>query len=253
MSTGEADRTAGDTPESWAWNSLCQIGGIVAFLQLGLSLVTMGVVVVLGGEPGTPGEYFEVLNGNRLTGLLRLDFASMVNVSLYLFTFFGLYAALRRTREGPLVALATGLASVGVTLWLGKHSALSMIHLSDLYAAASTDAAKSQLLAAGEAVIASDMWRSSGALMGAILIEGAAVLISVVMLKGSLFTRATAYAGILTHGIELLRIPVGLFSAGAANILMILAGPIYLIWFPLLGRDLLRVGTRSHNDLKTGT
>ena len=43
-----------------------------------------------------------------------------------------------------------------------------MIHLSGAYAGAATDAEKSQLLAAGEALIASDMWKSTAGLVALI-------------------------------------------------------------------------------------
>jgi hypothetical protein len=198
--------------------------------------------VTVGGEPATSLEYFEVLNENRLEGILRLDFASVFNVSLYLLTFAGLYAALRETPEASSATLLAALAMVGVTLWLANHSALSMIHLSDLYAAATTDAARTNLLAVGQAVIASDMWHSTGALMAGILLEGALLLVSATMLRGSQFSRATAYVGILTHGLDFIHILIGLVSVDVGNVLMMIAGPFYLIWFPLLGRDLLRLG-----------
>jgi hypothetical protein len=53
-------------------------------------------------------------------------------IALYYFVFLGLYAALRRT-QAPQAALATALGFVGATLSFAKHSALSMLHLSDRY------------------------------------------------------------------------------------------------------------------------
>jgi hypothetical protein len=97
-------------------------------------------------------------------------------------------------------------------------------------------------VAAGEAILASDMWHSTGAIMGAILLQSAAVLISVVMLWSKIFGKLTAYVGILTHGLDLAHIIIGIFLPGVGVILMAIAGPLYLIWFPLVSRRLFQLG-----------
>lgn len=116
-------------------------------------------------------------------------------------------------------------------------SAFSTISLSDQYAVATTDACRSQLLAAGKAIIASDMWHSTGARIGGIFLESAAVLISFVMLRSKICGKATAYVGILTHGLDLAHIIIGIFLPRARVILMAIAGPFCLLWLPLVGRN----------------
>ncbi len=229
-------------PADSAWKGVCLIGGVAVLIQVACVLITMTVVFTLGGEPGTPDEYFTQLQSNRLMGLLRLDFPTIISMALYYLTFFGLYGALKRA-DGAYAALATALAFVGLTLWLATHSAFSMIHLGDRYAAAATDAQRSQLLAAGEAIIASDMWHSTGALIGGIFVQSAAVMISVLMLRSNIFSNATAYVGILGNGLDLMHIIINIIVPGnPANILMAVAGPLYLIWFILIGRRLLQLG-----------
>lgn len=80
---------------------------------------------------------------------------------------------------------------------------LSMLPLGDRYAAATTVEARAQLLAAGETILATDMWHSTGAFVGGLLFQGAAVLVSVVMRRTRVFSRTTAWVGILTHGLDL--------------------------------------------------
>jgi hypothetical protein len=204
-------------------------------------------VLTLGGEPSTADEHFTVLRNDRVVGLLRLDFASVISMAAYYLVFCGIYAVLRRA-HAAYVAVATALVFVGITLWLATHSALSMIFLSDRYPAATTDARRSHLLAAGEAVIASDMWHSSGPLVGGILLLAAAVMISVLMLRSSVFSRFTAIAGILANGLDLVRTLINLLLPGnPADILMAIAGPFYLVWLILLGRRLLQLG---HDPLR---
>ena len=229
-----------ETGES-AWKGLCKIGGVAALILIVYSIVTMIVLIILGGQPSTAEETFTLLQNNRVVGLLRLDLLTIIVMPLYYLLFTGIYVALRRT-NGAYAALATALAFIGVTLFLATPSVFSMTYLSDQYAAAATDAQKSLFLAAGETIIASDMWHSTGAIMGGILLQSAGVFISVVMLQSKVFSRLTAYVGILTHGLDLAHILIGLFVPGVGVILMAVAGPLYLWWFPLVGRRLYQLG-----------
>jgi hypothetical protein len=110
------------------------------------------------------------------------------------------------------------------------------------YAAATSEEARSQLRAAGEAILATDMWHGTGAFVGGILLQSGAVLVSVVMLRTRVFGRTTAVVGILMHGLDLLHVALGPFVPRAGFLLMAIAGPLYLIWFPLVGRRLLQLG-----------
>ena len=141
-----------------------------------------------------------------------------------------------------MIALSTALAFVGVTLILSTPSVLSLIHLSNQYAAATTEARRALLLAAGEAVMSTDLWHSTGAMIGGLLLQLAGLLISVAMLKTRSFSKLTGYLGIVTHGLDLAHILIGVFVPTAGAILMVLAGPLYLIWFPLVSRRLYNLG-----------
>jgi hypothetical protein len=57
------------------------------------------------------------------------------------------------------------------------------------------------------------------------------------MLRSPIFSKGTAWLGVVMHGLDLLHILAGFFLPTAGVILMIIAGPLYLIWFPLLARD----------------
>ncbi len=214
---------------------------MAALLQLVCGLITMVVVFGVGPEPATVQEYFDLLQNNRLAGLIRMDFASVLSMGLYPLTLFGLYAALKRDRRAS-VALAVALGIAGAVLWLGRHSAFSMISLSDQYALAATELQRSQLLAAGQAVIASDMWHSTGAFMSGIFLQGATTLISFLMLQSRVFGKATAWVGILAHGIDLVHVLLIVFIPVIGQWLMIIAGPLYPIWFFMVGRRLLQLG-----------
>ena len=224
--------------------SVYKVGGIAAWIFVAYSLATMLILVLIGGQPETAVSAFDLLQENRLVALLRLDALTVMAVPLYYLIFFCIYTALRKSNNA-YVALGTLLAFSGVTLFLATPSAFSLVPLSDRYAAAETAVQKEQLLAAGEALLASDMWHGTGAMTGGILMLIAALILSIVMLKSSDFGKWTAYVGILSHGLDLIRIFISFFIPQASVIVMAVAGPLYLVWFPLLARDFFRLGKNS--------
>jgi hypothetical protein len=120
-------------------------------------------------------------------------------------------------------------------------SVFSYINLSDKFASATSDFQRNQLLAAGESIWASDIWHGTGAVIGGILLQTGALLFSIVMLKSSIFSRLTALVGIIMFGLDLLHIILGLFCPLVGSILMFIAGPMYLLWFPLVGHRLFKL------------
>jgi hypothetical protein len=163
---------------------------------------------------------------------------------LYYLLFLGLYAALRKSDRANAL-LSTVLAFAGLTLVLSTPTALSLVPLSDRFAAATGDAARKQLLAAGEALMAADIWHSTGAILGGVLMQCGAVLISIVMLRGGVFGKATAWLGIVMHALDLAHIVGGLFVPVSGVVLMAIAGPLYPIWFFLVGRRLLQIAAEK--------
>jgi signal transduction histidine kinase len=216
----------------------------VALVQLVFVIMTIVVSATVGWEPTTAGGYFAMFGNNRVEAFLRLDFPTMIQLSLFPITAFGIYAALRRT-HGAYAALAATLVIIGITLALANNSAFSMIRISDQYAQASSEAQRDQLWAAAEAVVATDMWRSTAGFLAGLFMQGGLAFISIVMLRSERFSKGTAIAGLVANGLDWIHVLVALFSPSLAQTLMVIAGPAYLLWFPLLGRDLLRQGSSA--------
>ena len=222
------------------WKGIYKISGIAAFIQVIMSIFIMAVVFTLGGEPTSAEECFTLIQQDRLTGILRLDLGSIIIMTMYYLTFVGIYTGLRKER-GAYALLATVLAFIGITLWLSSNSVFSMIHLSDKYIHAPTEEIKAQLIAAGEAILASNMWHSTAAFITGYLLEGSALFISVLMLRSSSFGVTIGMIGIITHGLDLLHIMVAAFLPTVSVFLMIISGTCYLPWFFLLGLRLLKL------------
>lgn len=244
MNAGEEQRNASDCQPATDWSGLYRAGGIAALLLIVYALATMVQLVLLGGPPTTAAAAFSLLHNHKIIGLLRLDLPTVFVMPLYYLLFLSLLAALWRTDRAN-ATLSTALAFVGVTLLLATPTALSMMWLSEKYAAAATEAARMQFLAAGEALLATDVWHGTGAILGGILAQSGAVLISVVMLRGGVFSKTTAYLGILMHGFDLAHIILGLFVPVLGVVFMAIAGPFYPIWLFLVGRRLLQLAAAS--------
>lgn len=226
------------------WRRICFAAGVAAFIFLLYCLVTMVQIPLLGGPPASAAEAFAILQRGAVVGLLRLDLFTVLALPLYYVLFFGLYAALRNTNRTQ-AAVATSMIFIGVTLVLAMPTALPMLALSRQYAAATTEATRMHFLAAGEALLATDIWHGTGAWIGGLLVQIGAVWISIVML-GGVFSKWTAWIGIVTHGLDAVHILLMPFAPSAASPLMIVAGLGYPVWLFLVGRRLLQLG-RSEN------
>jgi hypothetical protein len=222
---------------------LCTIGGSAALLQLLCVLTSTAVAIFAGTEPTTAEEYFTILQQNRLVGLLRMDYTTLILLCLYPFTAFGMFAPLRKHNQA-FGALSVALIFVGMILGLAPHSAFSIINLSDQFAAATSPAQQEQLLAAGQAVISSDMWNSTSGFLAGIFLQGGSVLISILLLQSRKFSKATVVTGILSNGFDFVHVFVALFNPALGTLLLYISGPFYLLWFPLLARDLFKLGRR---------
>jgi len=81
-----------------SWKSLCKLGGIAALILLAYSLVTMVILIAIGGQPQTAQEGFTLLQNNRLVGLLRLDVLAILVMPLYYLLFLSLSTPSSRKR-----------------------------------------------------------------------------------------------------------------------------------------------------------
>jgi hypothetical protein len=202
-------------------------------------------------------DWFALMQSNRVAGLLQLFFTDLFGVALMFPIVFALYAALRRA-NGVYSAFATGLACLGIAIVIATNTNYSLVYLSDQYAAATTDAQRSMLLAEGESMLA--LLNGTGPIMAGFFLEGALVIISVVMLQGRVrvFSKGIAYLGLVAHGLDLAHaivflIFIPIFNTDAALAigvpLLAIGGTLQLIWYPLVGRRLLQLGRRQSKAL----
>jgi hypothetical protein len=232
-----------DTNDS-VFRSLCKAGGIASLVFIIYSLVTIVILSVFGGPPSTAAEAFAMLETNRILGLLRMDLLTVIFIPLYYLIFLGIFLALNG-KKNPWSIIALLFVFIGVTLFLATPSVFSMLNLSDKYATTTSETRQNQFIAAGEAILASDMWHGTGAIFGGILIQFGALVFSILMLPGNVFNRLTAYVGIITHGLDFAHFFFLFFIPTVGVILLAIAGTLYLLWFPLIGVRLIQIGRQA--------
>ena len=223
--------------------SLYRIGSISAVLQL-VAILSFAVVMgVLGSKPSSAEEYFTIYQNSRLEAFLRGDILLLVMIGSYLGTFPALYVALRR--HSPIyAALATVFTLIAVTGTFATESTFSLLHLGGQYVNA-TGAQQTQLIAAGEAIIASDMWNGTAAYMGGILLQGSGVMISVIMLHSKDFSKVTAWSGLLGNGFDLTQHILHIFLPSVSSVIAMFMGVFYFVWFPMLAWDFFKLSRRE--------
>jgi hypothetical protein len=119
------------------------------------------IVFALSPQPGAVGEWFELLQRNRLIGLLGLWVLEVPLYLMYALVFLALFVALRPAgRSAITVSLA--FAFLGIGVFLATNNPFSMLSLSDQQAVATSEAERSALLAAGQAALANTGQRAVG-------------------------------------------------------------------------------------------
>ncbi len=233
------------------WKSLYKFGGAAALIVAVLLPIEI-IVFTAYPPPITVIGYFTLFQSNRLIGLLDLYLLEIPVYALFVPMFLALYAALRRANESYM-ALATTLAIIGVAVFLATNNPFSMLSLSDQYAAATTDAQRSLFLAAGQAMLANTSQRAVGGFnMGLLLVSVAGLIVSAVMLRSNIFSKVTAYVGILANAVSLAEYFRLVFVPEAVLLLLFLALAsclLLLIWYILIARRLFQIGCLEKKTL----
>ncbi len=217
------------------WKPLYRIGGVAALIIAGLTVI-QAIIFIAWPPPGTVIGYFTLLQNNRLLGLLSLDLLSIAIIALMGLIWLTLYVALRRTSQS-FMAIALTLGIVSVALYFASNTAFNMLSLSDQFAAATTDAQRSMFLAAGQAMLAIyqgtafDVYYVLGGVVG--------LIISAVMLRSTIFSKVTAYVGILMSVLMFVPPTVGTIGLYFSLISLV---PL-TIWCILIARRFFQLGS----------
>jgi Domain of unknown function (DUF4386) len=200
-----------------AWKPLYRVAGVAALLMV-VFIPIQSIVFVVWPPPSTVIGWFTLFQHNRLLGLLDMDLLLIVDQVLMGLVLLALYAALKRASPS-LMAIALTAGLVGIAAYFASSTAFNMLSLSSQYAAATTAAQRAMFEASGQATLA--LWQGTAFDVSYVLEGVAMLIIAVVMLRSTLFSKATASVGILMGGVMLVPPTVGtiglLFRLGSGG------------------------------------
>ena len=235
------------------WKSLYKVGGAAALIAVLVGLIEIIITFLPGGgmSSGTVTviDWFTLFQNNWFLGLRNLGLLNIVLTALEIPIFFALYAVHWRANKA-YAALAMIISFVGVAVFFATNRAFPMLELSGQYAVATTDAQRSMLAAAGQAMLSVGNSHTPGTFMGFLLSEFAGIVISIVMLRSKVFSKATAYAGILGFGL-LLIFEVCSSFVPAFDLAIIFAmggGLLSMAWYILVARRLFQLGLGASKE-----
>ena len=218
------------------WKDLYKLAGIAAIVSEFVILLGIVTYFIWPYTPGskTTEEILRLLQSDPLGGLVSLDLFLFVGNLFSIFLFLALYVSLRPVNPSyALVALAVGL--IGLVLLIPARPIVELFALSRQYAAATTDAARSQILAAGDALLA--LFDGTNWFMNTLLGALSLLTSSLLMLRSNTYSKATAYAGIFTNAVV-----CGFFIPTLGKFLLFLSLPGYMIWYFLLAKRFFQMG-----------
>lgn len=196
------------------WASLYRITGMATILMLVLIPLQIAVFTIWS-TPQSIKLWFELFERNWLLGLLHSDLLYIINNTIVAVMYLSLYMSLRKRNEGlTLIALLLGL--LGIAAYYSSNPAFEMLSLSQQFTGCTTDAQRAIYLASGQTMLA--QWKGTAFDTYYVLNALSLLVFAGVMLKSSIYSRATACIG-LASGILML-IPS---TAGALGLVFSLA------------------------------
>ena len=218
------------------WKDLYRIGAVACITVVVLVMLAIIAFFIWPYAPGSaPTEDILIaLQDDLLGGLVSLDMLLLVIELVTVLPLLALYVALKPVNESyALIALVLGL--IAVVSFIVARPLTELVLLSEKYATATSEVARSQYVAAGEALLA--LFDGTAWAIGTVLTGVSALISSLLMLRSAVFSRTTAYAGIVA-------------SAPGFGFFIPVIGPVLLfvvtfggvIWYILIARMLFRLG-----------
>ncbi len=220
------------------------IGGVSALAQL-LALVIYSIVIgVLEEKPTKAAASFEIYTISPIQAFFRGDFLIMILMVLDLGTIPAFGAAV--WKKSPVRIDFTSLFSLITVLGaIFTESNFSLLHLGSRYIEASSETARNGLIAAGEVVIAADLWNITTAYLDGIFLQGSGVVFFIIMLRSKNFHIITAISGLLGNAFHLVQHTLHPFASTVSTPIQMVMGIFNFIWYPILARDFLRLSRKE--------
>jgi hypothetical protein len=242
----KSKKTINSQTEDLNDKSLYILGGTAALLIVLTALLEIIITFLPGGYATAESviDWFTLLENNWFLGLRNLGLLNIVMNTLGIPVLFALYFA-HRNANHTFAALAVTISFIGLAVFYATNRAFPMLDLSNQYAAATTEAERTMLVAAGQAMLSVGQSHTPGTFLAFFLSEIGGILVSIVMLRGRIFSQAAAYAGIVGFGLLFVFEILSSFVPSAHNVILILAmigGLASTAWYILIALGLFQLG-----------
>lgn len=182
--------------------SIFKFGSIAALL----SAVSIAFAIVAyfiwpyKGNTSSIEEILNVLQTDRIGGLIALDVSMLIIGPLTMLMFVALYIVLRRVNE-PIALIALIMNMMAIVLVIVCRPLVELVMLSEQFALATDSVEKSRILAAGE-LLRLQLDGTAWAIQTAFLMI-AGLINNTLMLRTKYFKKRTAWTGIVISAIGL--------------------------------------------------
>jgi hypothetical protein len=237
------------------WESLYQLGGAAALVIILVSLLDILITFFPWGATPDPGEgsvidWFRLIQVNRFLGMRGLGLLNLLTTALAVPVFFALFlttspATVDQRHHQAYAALALIILCIGVTTYIDSNSALAMLALSNRYGLASSEAQRSQIVAAGQVLLAQAEDFTPATFAGFFLTEIAYIVMAAVLARSRFSGQAAAWVGLVGFALMVVSTTWATFIPvlyDATVLLAMLGGLLCMTWFFLVARGLFRLG-----------
>lgn len=231
-------------PKASAWGSLYRIGGVagILFVIFGVAALTLYAV---NPPPVSGGEATLRFIADHKVSYIAQQLLWLVPSLFGLIVFVALLIALLPTNPSlAILGFAVGGASWTALLAVPVTSegTLSLVYLSDQYAAVADPSARSAFVSAAEAFVAENNTVS----LAGVLTPLGILLMSLPMVHGAL-PHWTGWLGIVTGTLGLVSEALRFITPA----LYAVYGPLLWVWFAVVGVSLLRLPAHSQSNARS--
>jgi hypothetical protein len=237
------------------WKNICTMGGIATILAL--TCISLDVMIGnfnsgnLSALPQTAIDRFTQFHDNKFQGVYNLDLLNILIQMILIPAFFALYAVHRNVNKAyGLLALIVFL--FGSVIMVSNNTALPMLELSTKYYSTTSEPQKVLYAAAGESMLAQGAHGSPGIFLGFFIPNIANLIMSVVMLKGKVFSKTNSWLGITGSILMMMYVILVNFGTGVEKMATVFAMPgglLLIAWMIMFTIRLFKHGLVSSNKI----
>jgi hypothetical protein len=218
---------------------------LAAAASVGMVIIVLIQFAVFMSAPppyeGTAIDWFRLFQRDPIVGLINFELLMVLYTIISIPISLALYMTLRRGHPA-FTALYLALSLTGVIAFIAARPAFEMLYLSNGYAAATSDAQRSMFLAAGQVLVAT--FHGTAFHVSYILGSLSGLIISLVMLKSNVFSKATAAVRIASSVCDF-----GLYVPGIGMYISIFSVLFLVIWNILIARRLFQLGQNGKEEV----